>query len=107
MAAKSIILQVVTRIVKRTTSTWDDIFHEQKVFTRLSHFAPVLVIWFMEGLGAFAAVVSLIFKDAILGLVASIQLSGHNMLKVGDWITISSRGVDGVTEDIKTILGTN
>ena len=45
--AKAVILQVVTRIVKKTTNTWDDIFLEQKVFTRLSHFAPVLVIWFM------------------------------------------------------------
>ena len=47
LIAKAIILQIVTRIVKRTTTTWDDIFLEQKVFTRLSHFAPALVIWFM------------------------------------------------------------
>jgi len=185
LVVKTIILEIVTRIVKRTTSTWDDIFLEQKVFTRLSHFAPAIVIWSMAGwalkaypgwmmaiqnltyiymvligmvvvnlfieswhkiyllhpiskhrtikgyvqilklvvivialliiisvvfgrkvgtiiagLGALAAVVSLIFKDVILGLVASIQLSANNMLKVGDWITIPSRGVDGVTEDI-------
>ena len=184
-AAKTLILQVVTRIVKKTAVTWDDIFLEQKVFTRLSHLAPALVIWFMAGwalkaypgwlsvvqkltyiymimagmvvinsfieawhiiylslpvsqhrhikgyvqvlklvvvilamliivsvvfrkevsvivagLGAMAAVMMLIFKDVILGLVASIQLSGNNMLKVGDWITIPSRGVDGITEDI-------
>jgi miniconductance mechanosensitive channel len=47
--AKSIILRIITRVVKRTTSSWDDIFLEQKVFTRLSHFAPALVIWFMAG----------------------------------------------------------
>ena len=47
LIAKAIILQIVTRIVKKTTNTWDDIFLEQKVFTRLSHFAPALVIWFM------------------------------------------------------------
>jgi miniconductance mechanosensitive channel len=44
---KTIILQVVTRIVKRSENQWDDVFLEQKVFTRLSHFAPALVIWFM------------------------------------------------------------
>lgn len=185
LLAKTIILQVVTRIVKRTKSNWDDIFLEQKVFTRLSHFAPALVIWFMAGwalkaypawlvavqkltyiymvlvgmvvinsfieswhriylslplsqhrhikgyvqvikllvalisiliivsvvfrkevstiiagLGAMAAVILLIFRDAILGLVASIQLSANNMLKIGDWITIPSRGADGNVEDI-------
>lgn len=185
VAARAVIRQIVTRIVERTTSTWDDIFLEQKVFTRLSHLAPALVIWSMAGwalraypgwllavqkltyiymvivgmvvinsfieawhkiyltlpisqhrhikgyvqmvkliigliallvivsvvfrkevstliagLGAMAAVLMLIFKDAILGLVASIQLSANKMLKVGDWITIPSKGVDGIVEDI-------
>lgn len=49
IVAKTIILQIVTRIVRKTKSTWDDIFLEQKVFTRLSHFAPAIVIWFMAG----------------------------------------------------------
>jgi miniconductance mechanosensitive channel len=185
VVAKTIILQVVTSIVKKTKSNWDDIFLEQKVFTRLSHFAPAVVLWFMAGwtlrtypawmsafqkmtyiymvaigtivinsfieswhqiyltltiskhrhikgyvqllklvvvliailviisavfgqrvatliagLGAMAAVLILIFKDAILGLVASIQLSANNMVKIGDWITMTSRGVDGQVEDI-------
>jgi miniconductance mechanosensitive channel len=183
--AKAVILQIVTRIVKRTTNTWDDIFLEQKVFTRLSHFAPALVIWFMAawalkgfpswliavhkmtyiymvvigmvvinsfieawheiyktlplsrhrhikgyvqllkifvilitiivivsvvfkkdistliaGLGAMAAVLILVFKDTLLGLVASIQLSADKMLKVGDWISIPRREVDGTVTDI-------
>ena len=49
LVTKAIILRIVARIVKKTTSTWDDIFLEQKVFTRLSHFAPALVIWTMAG----------------------------------------------------------
>ncbi|HEX2969650.1 MAG TPA: mechanosensitive ion channel domain-containing protein [Bacteroidales bacterium] len=185
LLAKSIIKNVVSNIVKRTTSTWDDIFLEQKVFTRLSHYAPALVIWFMAGwalkaypswlafiqkltyvymvmvgtivavsfinawhqiyntlpisqhrhikgyvqlvkifvfvitglilfsvvfrkdistivagLGAMAAVLLLVFKDTILGLVASIQLSANEMLKIGDWITIPGRDVDGTVMDI-------
>jgi miniconductance mechanosensitive channel len=183
--AKEIILQVVTRIVKKTTNTWDDIFLEQKVFTRLSHFAPAIVIWFLSawalksyptwlivvhkmtdiymvvagtvvinsfidawhevyktlpiarhrhikgyvqllkifviiltilvlvsvlfkkdistlvaGLSAMAAVLILVFRDTLLGLVASIQLSADKMLKVGDWISIPRRDVDGVVSDI-------
>lgn len=185
LIAKTIILRVVTRIVKKTTSTWDDIFLEQKVFTRLSHLAPALVIWHMAGwaleaypkwlifihnltyiyivtigtivvtsfidawheiyktlpisqhrhikgyvqivkifvfiiallivvsvifktdisrivtgLGAMAAVLILVFKDTLLGLVASIQLSVNKMLKIGDWITIPGRQVDGNVTDI-------
>jgi miniconductance mechanosensitive channel len=185
LIAKAIILQIVTRIVKKTTTTWDDVFLEQKVFTRLSHFAPALVIWFMAawalkgypswlifvhkltyiymviigmvvinsfieawheiyktlpiarhrhikgyvqlvkifvilvtvlvlisvlfkkdistliaGLGAMAAVLILVFRDTLLGLVASIQLSADKMLKVGDWISIPRRDVDGLVTDI-------
>lgn len=183
--AKALIRIIVVRVVKRTTSTWDDIFLEQKVFTRLSHFAPAIVIWslagwalndypvwltavrrmtyaymlivgsvvinsFLEswyriyltlpisqhrpikgyvqilkvvviiifallifsvlfqkevtaiiaGLGVMASVIMLIFKDAILGLVASIQLSANKMVKVGDWITIPGRDIDGEVADI-------
>jgi miniconductance mechanosensitive channel len=185
VVTKAIILRVVTRIVKRSKTQWDDIFLEQKVFTRLSHFAPALVIWFMAGwalkryvfwlslihnltyiymlcagmivlnsfieswhriyqmlpiakhrnikgyvqllkifvilvtiliiisvvfkkevstllagLGVMASVLILVFKDTLVGFVASIQLSANKMLKVGDWITIPGRDVDGVVSDI-------
>jgi len=185
LIAKTIILKVVTRIVKKSKNLWDDIFLEQKVFTRLSHFAPALVIWFMSGwalkpyilwltlihnltyiymlgigmivmisfieswhqiylllpiakhrsikgyvqlvkvfvvlvtvliiisvifhtqvnillggLGVMASVLILVFKDTLVGVVASIQLSSNKMLKVGDWITIPKRDVDGVVTDI-------
>lgn len=184
-AAKIIIRNVVSNIVKRTTSKWDDIFLEQKVFTRLSHFAPAIIIWLMAGwalkdfpgwltivqkltyiymvmvgtivaisfinawhhiyntlpisqhrhikgyvqlvkifiyiitflilfsvifrkdistivagLGAMAAVLLLIFKDTILGFVASVQLSANEMMRIGDWITIPGRDVDGTVTDI-------
>ena len=185
LVAKAIILKVVTRIVRKTTTTWDDIFLEQQVFTRLSHFVPALIIWFLAawalkvypawmivvhklayiymviismvvinsfidawheiyktlpiarhrhikgyvqllkifiilisviviisvifkkdistliaGLGALAAVLILVFKDTLLGLVASIQLSADKMLKVGDWISIPRRDVNGLVIDI-------
>ena len=54
----------------------------------------------LAGLGAMAAVLILVFKDTLLGLVASIQLSADKMLKVGDWITIPGRDVDGMVTDI-------
>lgn len=52
------------------------------------------------GLGAMAAVLMLIFKDTILGFMASIQLSANNMLKPGDWIEMPSHRADGTVIDI-------
>ncbi len=49
----------------------------------------------LTGLGAMTAILLLIFKDTLLGFVASIQLSSHKMLKVGDWITVPSKKADG------------
>lgn len=49
----------------------------------------------IAGLGAAAAVLLLIFRDTILGFVAGIQLSANDMLRIGDWITMSKYGANG------------
>ena len=54
----------------------------------------------LAGLGALAAVLILVFKDTILGLVASIQLSANNMLQIGDWITVEKYKADGTVIEI-------
>ncbi len=54
----------------------------------------------LTGLTAFAAVLLLVFKDPILGLVASIQLSANNMLKPGDWIEVPKHNANGTVIDI-------
>lgn len=54
----------------------------------------------LAGLGASAAVLMLIFKDTILGLVAGIQLSAHDMLRPGDWIVMEKYGVNGTVEEV-------
>lgn len=54
----------------------------------------------LTGLGAFAAVLSLIFKDTIMGFVAGIQMSENDMIRVGDWIVIQDTQADGVVEDV-------
>lgn len=55
---------------------------------------------FFSGLGAITAILLLIFKDAILGLVAGFQLSINNMVMVGDWIEMPARGADGDVIDV-------
>lgn len=181
--AKKILIAFITRVVRRTKTHWDDILLERKVFNKISHFAPAIIIYssaslidheswsnFVEngayvymvilaimlldtflsasndiyntmpvsktrpikgyiqiikiffyalgiiaiiavlfdknpltiiaGMGAFAAVILLIFKDTILGFVASIQLSANKMVNIGDWITMPSKGADGTVIDI-------
>ncbi len=53
-------------------------------------------IWtFFTALGAASAIVILVFKDTILGFVASIQVSINDMVRIGDWITFEKYGADG------------
>ncbi len=54
---------------------------------------------FLTGMGAISAVIILVFRDTILGFVASIQVSINDMVRIGDWITFEKYGADGdVTE---------
>jgi miniconductance mechanosensitive channel len=184
--AKHIIVAGLTYITKRTSNKWDDFLIERKVFHKLSHLAPALVIQFtigialydykpdltlliekftyvyiiavwiivinslfnalhdmyqtlpmskdrpikgymqvlsiivyilggviiisvlinknpmnlLVGMGASAAILMLVFKDTILGLVASVQVSANNMVKIGDWIEMPSRNADGTVLEI-------
>jgi miniconductance mechanosensitive channel len=50
---------------------------------------------FMTTIGAASAVILLIFRDTILGFVASIQVSINDMVHIGDWITFEKYGADG------------
>jgi miniconductance mechanosensitive channel len=183
--AKRILLRVVKAASRRTKSTWDDSLVEARLFSRLSHLAPAVVIhltasWafadypqvasairtgafvymavvgmavfdallngvldiyqgfaisrrvhlrsffqvvkvlvyflggvailallvgrsplvFLSGLGAFTAILLLIFKDTILGFVAGLQLMANNMVQRGDWIEMPKHGVDGDVLDV-------
>lgn len=183
--AKGFLLQTLTRVVKRTRFTWDDALQRRRVFRRLAHVAPALVVYygfnlvpglpspvyqmvqrvalaimvlfvltsanavlttindiystrpdaksrpikgylqilaivlwvaagilvvsllldrspavFLGGLAGLTAVVLLVFRDTILSLVASIQLTQNDMIAVGDWIEMPDFGADGDVVDI-------
>jgi len=187
--SKKIFVKVINSVVKRTKFVWDDILLENKVFDRLAHLAPALVVqatagyvfadfqdfipflirmtdaymlavallvvisvfntldyyfkqsdalkdkpidsyfqlvrlvaYFIGGvlvvakvfdkdpqgiltaMGALTAVSMLVFKDTILGFVASIQLSANDMIRVGDWVSMPKYGADG--DVIKITLNT-
>ncbi len=183
--SKRIIVRIIRRIITRSKSKRDDILVKRKVFNRLSHVVPALIIWLtagfmftdypvlekftmlatqiyiiivvllvidsfinalheiyhtlpiskdrpikgyvqvvkilayfvtiililsailgetpdklLTGLGALAAVLLLVFKDTILGFVASIQLSANRMVSPGDWVEMPKFGADGTVQEI-------
>lgn len=54
----------------------------------------------LTGLGASAAILMLVFKDTIMGLVAGVQLSAYDMLRPGDWISMPKYGADGIVQEV-------
>ncbi|EDP70891.1 putative transmembrane transport protein [Flavobacteriales bacterium ALC-1] len=69
------------------------------VFSMFAIVTGISFITFASTLGAASAIILLIFKDTILGFVASIQVSINDMVRIGDWITFEKYGADGdVTE---------
>lgn len=57
-------------------------------------------VYILSGMGALTAVLLLVFKDTILGLVAGIQLTKNDMVRVGDWIEMPKYGADGNVIDL-------
>jgi miniconductance mechanosensitive channel len=67
------------------------------VIASLMDKSPLLLL---SGIGALSAVLMLVFKDSLLGLVAGIQLASNDMVRVGDWIEMPKYGADGDIIDI-------
>ncbi|MBS1937264.1 MAG: mechanosensitive ion channel [Bacteroidetes bacterium] len=73
------------------------IFGGLAIFSQLTGFS---IGNFLVSMGAASAVLLLIFKDTILGFVASIQVSANDMVRVGDWIEMPKYNADGDVEEI-------
>lgn len=178
---KKIVLKSITHIIHNNRYTWDNIILEKRVFHKLSHLVPAIIIYssaaifpfyqivieklavtyiiivtitvfsallnaveaiyrtfevskirpikgyiqvtkiflyiigtivvissligqnpviILSGLGALSAVLMLVFKDSILGLVAGVQLSSNEMVRVGDWIEMPKYDANGDVIDI-------
>src|SRR5690606_1453118 len=106
-----------TLLLKSVFYTFKDVLHSRKRFTDKpldSYFQVVSILLYivcfilifseltgkepyglLTALGAASAIVILVFKDTILGFVASIQVSSNDMVRVGDWIEMPKYGADG------------
>lgn len=65
------------------------------VFAIFAIVTGISFVQFATSLGAISAVLLLVFKDTILGFVASIQVTINDMVRIGDWVTFSKYGADG------------
>ena len=70
------------------------------IIAAITVFSTVSIWKFITGFGAASAIILLIFKDTILGFVASIQVSINDMVRIGDWITFEKYGADGDVVEI-------
>ncbi|UUV22594.1 mechanosensitive ion channel family protein [Paenimyroides aestuarii] len=117
-----LIIITFTVLIKSIFYTLKDILHSRKRFSDKpldSYFQVIAILLYMIGailifseltgknptglltaLGAASAIIILVFKDTILGFVASIQVSSNDMVRVGDWIEMPKYGADG---DVLTI----
>ena len=66
----------------------------------LSQLADRSPLYFLSGLGALTAILLLIFKDSILGLVAGVQITTMDLVRKGDWIEMPKHGADGDVVDV-------
>lgn len=67
------------------------------IFAILLDRSPIV---FLSGLGAMTAILLLVFRDTILSLVAGIQITSNNLVRVGDWLEMPQFGADGDVVDI-------
>lgn len=70
------------------------------ILVTISVLFNINLIKIFTGLGAFAAILMLIFQDSIKGLVGGIMLSLNDMVHIGDWITMNKYGADGIVIDV-------
>lgn len=114
-------------LLKSIFYTFKDVLHSRKRFTDKpldSYFQVISIVLYivcailifseltgkepyglLTALGAASAIVILVFKDTILGFVASIQVSSNDMVRVGDWIEMPKYGADGsvLTINLSTV----
>lgn len=114
-----ILIVLIARSLLRTTTNYmkrHERFHDKPIesYTQIlmiifwsigfififSELTGKSVLGFLISLGAASAIILFIFKDTILGFVASIQVSVNDIVRIGDWITFSKYGADGFVTEI-------
>ncbi len=91
--SKDVPIQGLIQVVKLSTFIVTTIL----IFSIMIDKSPTYIL---SGFGALAAVILLVFKDTILGFVASIQIAANRLVTNGDWIEVERFGADGEVEEL-------
>ena len=86
--------------IKSSTQVFKLVINSAGIIILAALLAGKSPIYFLSGLGALTAVLILVFKDTILSLVSSVQISSNDLFKIGDWIEAPQFGADGNVVDI-------
>lgn len=120
---KIYIIIIILMVISAFLNALNDIYHQEFEFAKskpikgyiqiiniIAYVVGIILIFsivinrnpitLFAGLGAISAVLLLVFKDSILGFIASIQLSANDMVRIGDWIAMPKYGADGTVLDI-------
>ena len=89
-----------TRPIKLFVQTFEVVIYCIALIFIVSVIASKSLHNLFVGLGAFAAVLMLVFKDSITGFVAGIQLNANDMVRLGDWIVVENCSANGMVEEI-------
>ncbi|MFM7812937.1 MAG: mechanosensitive ion channel family protein, partial [Flavobacteriales bacterium] len=111
MFAINSILNAIASILSATTKYRDKPIQSYKQVGKIIFYLLGIVwivsivigqspVYIFTGLGAVTAVLVLIFRDPILGFVASVQMSAIDLVRLGDWITVDKYGADGIVLEI-------
>ncbi|MBL7942502.1 MAG: mechanosensitive ion channel, partial [Flavobacteriales bacterium] len=109
--AISAIINAISDLLESTPSLSDKPIRSYKQVTKIVFFLVGFIfilsillgqspLYILTGFGAVTAILLLIFKDAILGFTASIQMSAIDLVRIGDWITVEKFGADGEVIEI-------
>lgn len=89
-----------TKSIKAYIQTGNLVIYTIAILIVISMLLKVPILALLTGLGAFMAILVLVFKDPILGFVGGIQINTYNIIKIGDWVTLNKYDVDGDVIDI-------
>lgn len=89
-----------TKSIKAYIQTGNLVLYVIAILIVISMLLKIPVLALLTGLGAFMAILVLVFKDPILGFVGGIQINSYNIIKIGDWVTLNKYDVDGDVIDI-------
>lgn len=93
----------VRRPIKGLIQAFQVLFIAAALMLAISIITAKPVSGLFAGLGAVSAVIMLIFRDPLMGLVSGFQISSNDMVRIGDWIEVPSQGADGDVIDISLL----